>query len=176
MNTRFSKVLVFGLLIVVLALPAMALVPSAAAQTTIPLAVFDQPDAVYTVSPEDTILLYNEWWVCRAPGLFTSYKNAFAVELTIDGVTVLDGSVRATKPYWWPTYEFASDLCNNHPDETYGSLWVYDLSNLDAGNHTIEWTAWQTHQVTDLYDADENGKPDKYPAEEFHASTTIIVD
>lgn len=175
MNTRFSRLIVSIVLVAVLALPALALVPSASAQDLVPIAVFDPPEATYYASAADTVWLYAEWWVCRAPGLFTSYKNAFSVELKVDGVLVLDGSVRATKPYWWETYEFSSELCNNHPDETYGSLWVYDLSGLSAGEHTIEWTARQQHQVTDLYDADGDGKPDKYPGEVFQASTTIVV-
>lgn len=168
MNARFSKVLVSVVLIAVLALPALAIVPSTRAQegplrVTIPVWT---PEETYEAHAGGTILLYSAWFVCRAPGLVTSFQNAFAVELIVDDQVLLDGSVQATRPYWVPRMAtgYTYDFCNNHPGDEYGSYWVYDLSWLGVGEHTVEWTTVQTHPLTDLIDADGDGKPDRYPA------------
>ena len=179
MNTRFSKVLVSVVLIAVLVLPALAFIPSARAQEgpLVVIWVWD-PTEVYEVPAGSTILLATGWFVCRAPGLYTSFQNAFAVELTVDGQVLLDGSVRATKPYWRPRINtgWTYDFCNNHSGDEYGNYWVYDLSWLGVGEHTVEWTTAQTHPLTDMLDGDGDGKPDMYPAGVLdQMSVTITV-
>lgn len=179
MNARFSKALVSAVLIAVLVLPALAFVPSTRAQGDglLVIATWFEEEA-YEVPAGTTILLLSGWFVCRAPGLYTSYQNAFAVELIVDGQVLLDGSVKATKPYWRPRVNTGgpADVCNNHPDDEYGNWWVYDLSWLGVGEHTVEWTTVQTHPLTDMYDFDGDGKPDKYPAGVLdQMSVTITV-
>ncbi len=126
----------------------------------------------------DTIWIASEWWVCHAPGLVTSFENAWAVELKVDGALVLDGSVKATKPYWGAVIEGVepNEMCNNHPGTTYGAYWVCDLSGVEVGEHRIEWKTTQTRQVTDMFDWDEDGQPDRYSAGIVDdASATLVV-
>ncbi len=181
MNARFSKSIVSVILIAMLVLPALVLIPSAGAQDDPPydvLIYIPFPSESYTAIVGDTIWIASEWWTCHASGLVTSFENAWAVELKVDGALVLDGSVKATKSYWRPMIEGEepNEMCFNHPGKTYGAFWVYDLSGLEVGEHVIEWKTTQTRQVTDLYDWDEDGQPDRYPAGIVDdASATVIV-
>lgn len=179
MNPRLCKALMSVVTIAVLALPALAVVPFAGAQADMPVVIITwAPEETYEAPNGSTILLVTGWFVCRAPGLYTSYENAFAVELVVDGQILLDGSVKATKPYWHHRLDtgFTYDFCNNHPGDEYGNYWVYDLSWLGVGEHTVEWTTVQTHPVTDMLDGDGDGKPDRYPAGIIDdASATLIV-
>ncbi len=181
MNPRLGKVVMSVVLIAMLALPALVVVPSVSAQdgpSYDVLIYIPWPSSSYTAKVDDTIWIASEWWVCRTPGLVRNFENAWAVELTVDGALVLDGSVKATKSYWWPVMqgEELNEMCHNHPDKTYGSFWVYDLSGLEVGEHVIAWKTTQTHQVTDMYDWDEDGQPDRYPAGVVDdASATLIV-
>lgn len=189
MNTRFFKYVVSVLLITVLALPALAFLPSVGAQQDPQVLIWIFWDGAPPYGPSDgrPVWFVTGWAVCRAPGLQNAYQNAFAVELKVDGQVLLDGSVKTTKPYWLPVelWETDAPVCNNHADKVYGAWWLYDLSWLEVGTHTLEWTVTQTHQLTDLYDVEyllpdgtlipPDGKPDKYPASVFSTSATVIV-
>ena len=178
MNAHFSKVFVSVVLIAALVLPALAFVPSARAQEgSVVLIVTWDASETYEAPAGSTIVLITGWFVCRAPGLYTSYQNALAVELIVDGQVLLDGSVKATKPYWQPRIAtgWTYDFCNNHSGYEYGNIWVYDLSWLGVGEHTVEWTTVQTHPVTDMLDGDGDGKPDKYPAGVLDEATVTVT-
>jgi len=181
MNPRLCKALMSVVIVAVLALPALAVVPSAGAQDDPPydvLIYIPWPSSSYAAKVGDTIWIASEWWVCRSPGLVRNFENAWGVELKVDDQVILDGSVNATRSHWWPVMEDETldDMCHNHPDKTYGALWVYDLSGLEVGEHVIAWKTTQAHQVTDMYDWDQDGKPDQYPAGIIDdASATIVV-
>jgi len=180
-----------ALLIAALVVPAFAFhVPASAQDDPVQVLIFiwgDQSEVTANVG--DGVYLFTGWGVCRAPGLVTAYQNAFGVELVVDGEVKLDGSVKSTKPYWQPTGSWGEEsACHPHPGNVVGAWWVYDLSWLAQapGTHTIAWVAVQKHQVTDLLDAvivlpdgtiefTPDGKPDKYPADEYSFTTTLVV-
>lgn len=187
-----TRKLFIALLIAAFVVPAFVFPVPASADDPPPPQVLiwiwgDQSEV--TVNVGDGVYLVTGWGVCRAPGLVTAYQNAFSVELVVDGDVKLDGSVKATKPYWQPIGSWGEEPdCHPHPGNVVGAWWVYNLSGLaqEPGEHTIEWVAVQEHQVTDLLDIMTllpdgtieyvpDGKPDKYPADEYSFSTTLVV-
>jgi len=149
--------------------------------------LFDGQDE-YT-STNGMVVFYTAWIVCRAQGLVTAFQNAYAVTIvTGDGDVLVDGTVKDTKQYWGPLQTAPPGVfegCHNHEDEAHGAEWIFVVGPLEEGDYVFDVTVVQKHQVTDLFDAVifmpdgtivmPDGKPDKYPADEFGFTTTVHV-
>lgn len=109
----------------------------------------------FSVRPSDEILLRWGWGACTA-GQVQAFVSAVDVATSLDGQRI-EGE--------WSTPEEAPQLagyCTGNGRLGWVTNWEYLLGNLEPGAHTLHTTVTITHPVTDGFDSDGDGHPDRY--------------
>ncbi len=138
-----------------------------------------QWDSGITVYSDQKIVFKIGWLACQK-GLVQDYIKAANLTLTRDGESLFASKADAEQ-YWGPITEkiagSSGDTCLGKPSDTLWQVaWEYPYGHLEAGDYTFYISSRLERTITDGFDANGDGVPDKYNGTLKEREFTIHVE
>jgi hypothetical protein len=132
----------------------------------------------FEVSAGDEIVLWNGWVACTR-GLATAFLTSFQSSWELDGESLFSSEEEVAE-FWFPLQPhqpYSECIPEVGRRQTWFAGWWYPIGSFDdVGNtHTVTLNFWFDHPVTDGFDLDGDGRPDKYSGSESLSATIKVV-